>query len=177
MLVIHSNGGGKPQPIEALFARLESDTLDRSFEAFGDFMQRDPISVTGEPLGPPGMVSIFGNFLTYSHVFSIWTDDEALIEKLAALIAANKARDEYQDQPPPFDKRKLEIVRHRYSVTQGEVSLIYDGRKLGQWGDKIELSHWGWRGICDDQWVTLAKRTLADEHAAMRRRLRREVAA
>ena len=37
------------------------------------------------------------------------------------------------------DAAKLEIIRHRFSTTQGEVELIYGGERLGQFGDRILL--------------------------------------
>lgn len=165
--IIHSNGGGNPQPIEALFARLESDTLDRTFEAFGDFVTVDPINLRGEPMTAPGGAAIFGNFLTYSHVFRIETDDIDLIQRLSSAIATNKATPAYKRQPPYFDTRKLQIVRHRFSTTQGEAEMIYDGRRIGQYGDTITINGRGvWEGLRDDKWTSVARDFLAREHAA-----------
>ena len=99
---IISNGGcARNQPIEGLFARLESDTLCRSFEAYGNFIQVDPVNLKGEPFLPMGGVCFFGNFATYSHVFNIHTDDADLIERLTAAIRANQTRPEYLAQKPP----------------------------------------------------------------------------
>jgi len=38
-----------------------------------------------------------------------------------------------------YDPAKLTINRKRFSVTQGEVELVYDGVRLEQYGDKITL--------------------------------------
>ena len=95
---IHSNGSGAVQPIEALFARLESDVLDRSFERYGNFIEPDPVNMKGEPLGAAGSVSFWGNFLTYSHVFGIITDDADLIQQLTAAIRRNQQTPAYLAQ-------------------------------------------------------------------------------
>lgn len=156
---IISNGSGSAQPLEALFARLESDTLDRAFEAYGNFVEECP----------NGMTSFFGNFLTYSHVFNVMTDDADLIARLTAAIRRNQQSGDYLDQPLPFDRNRLTIERKRFSVTQGEVLLTYAGRSLGQFGDKIELTAGGsWRGLSDRAWVETAERIIAREHAAAR---------
>jgi hypothetical protein len=165
--IIHSNGGGRTLPIEALFARLASHTLDRTFEAYGDFIQNALINERGEQLGPPGAVGFFGNFFDYSHVFNIWTDDADLIARLSAAVAANKASAAYRAQPPAFDSRKLGIVEHKFSETQGEVELIYDGRRLEQFGETYTISgqgRWVGRGVAF--WQNAARRWLADEHYA-----------
>ncbi|OAS26304.1 hypothetical protein [Methylobacterium platani] len=156
---ILSNGSGSVQPLEALFARLESDTLDRSFEAYGNFVEECS----------NGMTSFFGNFLTYSHVFNVMTDDADLIERLTAAIRRNQQSADYLDQTLPFDCNLLTIERKRFSVTQGEVLLTYAGRSLGQFGDKIELTGGGvWRGHGDREWEDTARKILAREHAAAR---------
>ena len=161
---IHSNGGGNAQPIEALFARLESDELDRAFEAYGNFVvpdERDPSSIL-----------FWGNFLTYSHVFRVSTDDPALIDRLTVAIRANQQRPAYRRQPPPFVRASLTIRHHRFSVTQGEVELLYDGRRLEQFGDTITMNNRGeYHGKPDAYWEGVARQFLAAEHALNDRRL------
>ena len=85
---IISNGAGNAQPIETLFARLESDTLDPTFEAFGNFITTDGL--------PPRMTDFFGNFWTYSHVFNVVTDDPDLINRLSTAIRTNQSTDAYK---------------------------------------------------------------------------------
>jgi len=164
---IHSNGRGPVQPIEALFARLESDVLDRSFERYGNFIEPDPVNMKGEPLGAAGSVSFWGNFLTYSHVFSVITNDADLIKRLTAAIRANQQRSDYLAQPPFFDVSKLEVRPVRFSTTQGEVKLIYAGEHLGQWGDDYTLNGRGeWVGRPFNFWRDFARKLMADRHAA-----------
>jgi hypothetical protein len=63
----------------------------------------------------------------------------------------------------------LTITRHRFSVTQGEVSLTYNGTPLGRYGDAIRLvgtnvedgaqSIDGWAGHGDVYWIDVAQRS------------------
>jgi hypothetical protein len=86
-----------------------------------------------------------------------------------------------------FNPALLRIERHRMSVTQGEVSIYYDGRKLGRFGDDIRListsrafilKYWhpdevregdgrsvlgGWAGQPDAYWIEAARRELMRE--------------
>ena len=107
--IIRSNGskwaGEEPDTIETLCDRLQTHPLDKCFEDYGNFIVWTPrIAVQngegewigGEPLYPgEGMVSFFGNFATYSHVFSIDTNDLEIIERLTRLIRANQQRPDY----------------------------------------------------------------------------------
>jgi hypothetical protein len=81
---IITNGSGNAQPIETLFARLESDTLDPMFEAYGDFICYE------DRILAAGAVQFWGNFSTYSHVFDVRTDDPDLIERLSSAIRRNQ---------------------------------------------------------------------------------------
>jgi hypothetical protein len=161
---IFSNGGGNAQPIETLFERLETSTLDRTFEAYGDFIEcgADTTQIHGA-----GFVSFFGNFFDYSHVFRIVTDDVVLIARLTAAIEANKAKRSYIEQCPPFDGSLFTIEIHRFSTTQGEVSIFYDGDKLGRFGDDYQIDGRGqFRGHRLSYWTDAAKRILSERHAA-----------
>lgn len=104
---ILSNGNSR-LPIEGLFDRLASGPLDRTFEAYGNFVEVDPVNMRGEPLLPPGGVSFFGNFHTYSHVFNIHTTDAGLIERLTAAIRANQQRADYLAQPDETERKRQE---------------------------------------------------------------------
>jgi hypothetical protein len=97
--IINSNGGGRTLPIEALFDRLASDPLDRTFERYGNFVSLDPEGFDGKAAFVPGTVHFFGNFQTYSHVFSITTDEAALADRLTAAIRENQQRADYLAQP------------------------------------------------------------------------------
>lgn len=161
--IIHSNGGGNAQPIEALFDRLLTDTLDRTFEAFGNFIERgDDI----ERIYGKGFVCFFGNFFTYSHVFRIATDDADLIEHLTAAIEINKTKTSYIEQCPYFDGRLFRVETHRFSVTQGEVSLFYGDEFLGRFGDDYSIGGNGqFQGRKLTYWEDAAKRLLRERHA------------
>jgi hypothetical protein len=94
--IITSNGskwaGDPPDPIEKLYDRLKTETLDPRFERYGDFCYWP----TPEELpGPPIMLRFWGNFYTYSHAFQIDTNDPKVIERLTDLIQANKSTPGY----------------------------------------------------------------------------------
>lgn len=167
---IHSNGsrwsGRQSASVEELIEVLATQPLDRTFEAYGNFIFT-PEDEAGRPLAEPGVVRFWGNFLSRSHVFCIDTDDPELIERLTAAIRANQQRPDYVAQPPYFDERKLQIVKHFLSQTQWSVELIYDGRSLGRFDDKIRLGSGGqWEGHPPRVWYDTARRILAEEHAA-----------
>ena len=82
-----------------------------------------------------------------------------------AAIAANRQRPNYLRQPPPYDPDKLVIKRKRFSTTQGEVLLTYDGQRIEQYGDTIRLDGRGnYEGHDDHYWHDIAKRDLARRH-------------
>ena len=64
---------------------------------------------------------------------------------------------------PGFDPDLVEIRRKRFSTTQGEVEIFYNGRRLEQYGDKIELGADGWEGQTDAEWIQVAMNFLAVE--------------
>lgn len=88
--IILSNGskfaGEKPDPIEVLLERLEKHTLDPTFEKYGNF---------AENIGR-GAIHFHGNFVDYSHVFSIETNDPEMCAKLTAAIETNKSTSAYR---------------------------------------------------------------------------------
>jgi hypothetical protein len=94
--IIESNGskwaGDPPDPIEKLYDRLQSDTLDPRWERMGDFCFWQPTETFP---GPPVMLRFFGNFYTYSHGFNLMTNDPKVIERLTDLIQANKSTPAY----------------------------------------------------------------------------------
>jgi hypothetical protein len=94
--IIQHNGskwaGDAPDPIEKLYDRLQSDTLDPRWERMGDFCFWQPAESIP---GPMAMLRFFGNFYTYSHGFDISTNDPKIIERLTDLIQANKSTPGY----------------------------------------------------------------------------------
>jgi len=64
----------------------------------------------------------------------------------------------------PFDPSKLEIKKNRQSVTQGDATLYYDGRKLGTYADPHDMGPDGeWRGGPDEYWQKVAKKIYDDD--------------
>ncbi|AGR48026.1 hypothetical protein PHIM7_304 [Sinorhizobium phage phiM7] len=58
-----------------------------------------------------------------------------------------------------FDAAKVKITRKRFSATQGEVLVEYDGVKIEQYGDKITLVVGAaWEGYPDAFWLAVAER-------------------
>lgn len=58
----------------------------------------------------------------------------------------------------PFEAAKVVITRKRFSITQGEVLIEYDGVRIEQFGAKIELRDGEWTGYDDAFWIQVAKR-------------------
>ena len=58
-----------------------------------------------------------------------------------------------------FDPSKVEIKRNRSSTTQGTVELIYDGKSIGTFDDKIQLGPVGkFIGRPDEYWIDTVKK-------------------
>lgn len=141
LTIIESNGskwaGEAPDPIERLLARLEAETLDPMFEEYGNFVSparkahhersertgwKDVYTDAG-PIYPehPNAVHFWGNFQTYSHVFSIYTDDPALIERLTAAIRANQATPAYLDAKQAYADAEAKRAE-RWASKRGRAS-------------------------------------------------------
>ncbi len=114
MTSIISNGskwaGEEPDTLEVLCEVLQSNTLDRTFEGFGNFVLAD----AGEP------VRFWGNFFDVSHVFSIDTDEPEVIERLSGLIRANQQKPEYLAQASPEQRR---IAEEKYRAAMDKKRL------------------------------------------------------
>jgi hypothetical protein len=88
--------------LEGLFELLGKQPLDRRFEAYGDFLEAPVWSEPHEEWGHDGSngeVHVCGNFLNYSHTFSLTTSDPALIERFRVALEINRARPDYLAQP------------------------------------------------------------------------------
>jgi hypothetical protein len=92
----------------------------------------------------------------FDHAASRALEDAGNATQLPPAIAGVMIRTQV-----PYQPEKLVIERKRFSVTQGEVLLTYDGARIEQYGDKIELCGGQWQGIPDAQWHEVAERTLA----------------
>lgn len=83
--------GQKPNALEVLFERLEKNTLDPSLEPFCD----SPPAMFGD--SRKGKRRFFGNFVDFSHTFSIETDDQELIDRFVIAIQKNVATEAYAE--------------------------------------------------------------------------------
>ena len=110
MLNIKSNGskwaGQEPDSIDELLEVLEIHPLDRTFEKYGNFIDKSPRwGRYGKGPNPypdnPGVVIFFGNFYGLSHVFNIHTDEAEVIDRLAKTIRKNRRRTDYTGQSKP----------------------------------------------------------------------------
>lgn len=80
---------------------------------------------------------------------------------LAEGVAPNAEEPEEQEaENQAFDPAKVQITRHRQSVTQQEVTVAYDGRVLwNHAGDDMRLCPDGaYRGHDDAHWIDAARR-------------------
>jgi hypothetical protein len=92
MVHIISNGskwvGEAPDSIERLVEVLGREPLNPTFEGCGNFI----IQESADPL----RVRFFGNFANLAHVFSIRTDEPAVIAALTKAVRENQASPDYQ---------------------------------------------------------------------------------
>lgn len=110
MLIISTNGskwiGEQPDTLAKLLEVLATETLDPSFEDYGNFAiypLKGAVSIgrgkyaETDLIYPdaPHTIRFWGNFYTVSHVFSIDTDEPAAIATLTKAIRENQARPEY----------------------------------------------------------------------------------
>lgn len=59
--------------------------------------------------------------------------------------------------PANFDPSKVEVVRKRFSVTQGETLIAYNGQRIEQYGDDPAMCADGvYRQKPRDYWVAVA---------------------
>lgn len=168
--IVLSNGHRQSDNTEAAIAILldvlSDYPLNRTFEMFGGFVERDARNLRGEWLeGLENAVSFFGNFLNLSHVFRIVSNDPVVVDRLAQAIAANRARPDYLRQPPPYDPAKLVIERKHIRRGHSEVVLTYGGQRIGQFPDAINnADSAGFAGADDRYWHMFAKRQLERSH-------------
>ena len=99
--VINPREGWKwvPDTVENVLHDLATYTLDPRFEAYGDFVNRDPKWLDEDTANEfEGCASVFGNFLGFSHAFRFVTDDERILWLVEQAVSKNKARPDYQAQ-------------------------------------------------------------------------------
>jgi len=87
---IYSNGskwaGQEPDSVETLLGVIEKETLDPSFESYGNFVFKERHE--------DGDYHAFGNFLSVSHVFNISGSKED-IEPIRKAIRKAQKRPDY----------------------------------------------------------------------------------
>lgn len=69
---------------------------------------------------------------------------------------------------PVFDPALVTIEQKRFSVTQWEILVSYNGQRIEQYGDKIELIDRDWQGYPDTFWMAVAYREAIDRNLATR---------
>lgn len=67
-----------------------------------------------------------------------------------------------------FDPTLVTIEPKRFSVTQGEVLVSYDGQRIEQYGDAIKLIDCDWKGYPDTVWMAVAYREAIARNLATR---------
>jgi hypothetical protein len=124
--VIVSNGshwaGEDVSSMDELFDALNDYALDRRFEEFGNFVEPyehdDAHIYVHYGFGKSRNVfHFFGNFLNLSHVFSIFSDDSALVNRLSEAINKNKLRGDYLSQKQPDLRKQCTRCRTRESAS------------------------------------------------------------
>ena len=102
MTIVNWNGSGATQPLETLFARLQTNTLDPRFEQYGNFV-----------FVLPGLTRFWGNFYDYSHCFSVESDEPLIVDGLIKAIRKNQQTEAYK-------AAKDEIVEAKAAEEQRE---------------------------------------------------------
>ena len=110
-----------------LLTMLDRETLDPVFERYGDFCMAAELDIVrsyneerpelaAAPLSEVETLHFWGNFYSYSCVFSVYTDDRDLIAKLTAAIRANKATVAYKqakDERAEYDRYRAKREREQ----------------------------------------------------------------
>lgn len=154
MLEIQHNGskwyGQVPDSIEELLTMLATHPLDRTFEDYGNFInlatpdryEHYDRSVKAKEWCQAGCTHFNGNFATYSHAFSVYTNEPAIVDALTTAIRANQQRPDYLSQITR--RMALDLIRtaartgdmsaaHRISCENGIAPSAYaDAVALGQ---------------------------------------------
>jgi hypothetical protein len=155
--IIQSNGskwmGETPDGVEKLLEVLSTETLDPEFEAYGNFIQAPEQIKFVKPYPDfEGLHNFFGNFITVSHVFNIWTNDPKIIKELSDAINKNKETLEYKFYRLPDDIEQLVAMEVNGSF---ETYEIKNCKTFQEFWEKIEIlnayeeewKHWKARGI------------------------------
>jgi hypothetical protein len=101
---IGQHGGSGKRSLEHLFRMLAEHPLDRTFEAYGDYLEtpvwskppRDGWAADGSD----GECMFWGNFFDWAYTFNLTTNDPELIERIRVAVEQNRARADFQAQAP-----------------------------------------------------------------------------
>jgi hypothetical protein len=104
-VVQHIGHSEEDNSLDVLFKMLADHPLERSFAAYGDYLEppvwNDPSAVGWAPDGSDGEFMFWGNFHDYSFGFNLTTNDPVLLDRLRLAVEANCARPDFQAQPSP----------------------------------------------------------------------------
>jgi hypothetical protein len=104
-VIQHIGHSAEDNSLEALFKMLAEHPLERTFAAYGDYLEppvwNDPNAVGWAPDGSDVEFTFWGNFHDYSFGFNLTTNDPVLVERIKLAVEANCARADFQAQPQP----------------------------------------------------------------------------
>lgn len=139
----------------AKFQPIMRAEYDRAFDA------RESLAAMAVNADPVAYVRAYP---THAYAYR----DRLPADMVARIEAAHTDADMARAVAASFDESKLLIERVRFSVTQGECRLTYDGRVLGQFGDTYTIDGAGhWSGFPDSHWVDAARGLISPAPVAM----------
>lgn len=109
-------GGESPDTIQDLLNMLAAHPLNPLFEDYGNFVNPSPewINKANPPYPDESNVHVIsGNFMEWSYVFNIHTNDPAVIESLTLAIRANQQRTDYQNWKVELKRRAVEYTKQQ----------------------------------------------------------------
>jgi hypothetical protein len=168
--IVLSNGHLRTETIEAaidaLIEMLNDHPLNRLFEKYGDFVERDARNLRGEwlegwrtPSASSATSSTAPMSSASSRTIRITSSASAPRSRQTASVPTICA-----SHRPTIPTSWLSSASAS-STTQGEVLLTYDSQRVEQYGDTIRLNGRGnYEGHDDHYWHNIAKRDLARRH-------------
>lgn len=118
--------GFVPDTIDTLIEKLNTYSLDPTFENYGNFVtQFNPKRWTDDNEKYRGLTCFFGNFHTYSSVFRVYTNDPIVIDRLTQAIRSNQLTEAYEAAKIETEENKKEWGRiHRENMNRGMMKVI-----------------------------------------------------
>jgi len=99
---IGQHGSPGKRSLEHLFKMLAEHPLDRTFEAYGDYLEPPVWSNPPDgwaPDGSDGELTFWGNLFDWAYTFNLTTNDPELVERIRAAVDLNRARPDFLEQP------------------------------------------------------------------------------